>query len=109
MRAADVRAVGSLHDGLNPVAKEFVRARTDERGVLILSRPAYAARDFTALTPIRLITVAAHLGCAADDRRRASDAQRKAAGSVVAEFSTAGRNADGRAMTELGHRSEPVW
>ena len=33
-RAADVCFVSSLHDGMNLVAKEFVAARDDERGVL---------------------------------------------------------------------------
>ena len=37
-RAADFCYVGSLHDGMNLVAKEFVSARADERGVLVLSR-----------------------------------------------------------------------
>jgi len=36
-RAADVCLVTSLHDGMNLVAKEFVAARHDERGVLVLS------------------------------------------------------------------------
>jgi trehalose 6-phosphate synthase len=36
-RAADVCYVGSLHDGMNLVAKEFVSARDDARGVLVLS------------------------------------------------------------------------
>jgi len=42
--AADACLVTSLHDGMNLVAKEFVAAREDERGVLILSRFAGAAR-----------------------------------------------------------------
>jgi len=44
-RAADLCYVGSLHDGMNLVAKEFVCARDDERGVLVLSRFAGAARQ----------------------------------------------------------------
>jgi trehalose 6-phosphate synthase len=44
-RAADVCYVGSLHDGMNVVAKEFVAARNDERGVLILSEFAGAAQQ----------------------------------------------------------------
>ena len=36
-RAADVGLVTSLHDGMNLVAKEFVAARDDELGVLVLS------------------------------------------------------------------------
>ncbi|HSX09038.1 MAG TPA: trehalose-6-phosphate synthase [Candidatus Saccharimonadales bacterium] len=44
-RAAKVCLVTSLHDGMNLVAKEFVAARDDERGVLILSQFAGAARE----------------------------------------------------------------
>lgn len=47
LQAADVCYVGSLHDGMNLVAKEFVSARHDERGVLILSKFAGAARELT--------------------------------------------------------------
>jgi trehalose 6-phosphate synthase len=47
LRAADVCYVGSLHDGMNLVAKEFVSARDDERGVLVLSMFAGAARELT--------------------------------------------------------------
>jgi len=46
-RAAQVCLVTSLHDGMNLVCKEFVAAREDERGVLILSRFAGAAREMT--------------------------------------------------------------
>ncbi len=46
-RAADVLYVSSLHDGMNLVAKEFISARDDERGVLLLSRFAGAARELT--------------------------------------------------------------
>ncbi len=44
-RAADVCIVASLRDGMNLVAKEFVVCQTDERGVLLLSRFAGAARE----------------------------------------------------------------
>jgi trehalose 6-phosphate synthase len=46
-RAADVCYVSSLHDGMNLVAKEFVAAREDELGVLVLSQFTGAARDLT--------------------------------------------------------------
>ncbi|GAC1633397.1 MAG: trehalose-6-phosphate synthase [Candidatus Acidiferrum sp.] len=46
-RAASVCLVTSLHDGMNLVAKEFVAAREDERGVLILSTFAGAALELT--------------------------------------------------------------
>ncbi len=44
-RAADLCFVGSLHDGMNLVAKEFVAARDDEQGVLVLSQFTGAARE----------------------------------------------------------------
>ncbi|HKZ05774.1 MAG TPA: trehalose-6-phosphate synthase [Methylomirabilota bacterium] len=44
-RAAEVCYVSSLHDGMNLVAKEFVAARDDERGVLVLSQFTGAARE----------------------------------------------------------------
>src|SRR5687767_2854191 len=46
--------VSSLHDGMNLVAKEFVAARNDEDGVLVLSSMAGAAqelRDALAINP----------------------------------------------------------
>jgi trehalose-6-phosphate synthase len=44
-RAASLCLVTSLHDGMNLVAKEFVAAREDDRGVLILSTFAGAALE----------------------------------------------------------------
>lgn len=44
-RACDVCLVTSLHDGMNLVAKEFIAAREDERGTLILSQFAGASRE----------------------------------------------------------------
>jgi trehalose 6-phosphate synthase len=44
-RAVDVCFVSSLHDGMNLVAKEFVAAREDDRGVLVLSQFTGAARE----------------------------------------------------------------
>lgn len=46
-RAANVCYVSSLHDGMNLVAKEFVAAREDDCGVLILSQFTGAARELT--------------------------------------------------------------
>jgi trehalose 6-phosphate synthase len=47
LRAADLCYVSSLHDGMNLVAKEFVAARTDLKGVLVLSEFTGAAREMT--------------------------------------------------------------
>jgi trehalose 6-phosphate synthase len=44
-RAADVGLVTSLHDGMNLVAKEFIAARDDELGVLVLSCFTGASRE----------------------------------------------------------------
>jgi trehalose 6-phosphate synthase len=46
-RAADACYVSSLHDGMNLVAKEFVAARDDEQGTLLLSQFAGASRELT--------------------------------------------------------------
>jgi trehalose 6-phosphate synthase len=66
-RAADVCLVTSLHDGMNLVCKEFVAARDDERGVLILSRFAGAAREM----PEALIVNPYHVEECADALYRA--------------------------------------
>jgi trehalose-6-phosphate synthase len=44
--AADVMAVTPYRDGLNLIAKEFVAARVDESGVLLLSEFAGVAEEF---------------------------------------------------------------
>ncbi len=44
-RLAQFCIVSSLHDGMNLVAKEFVAARDDEQGVLVLSALAGAAQE----------------------------------------------------------------
>lgn len=44
-RAADLCLVTALHDGMNLVAKEYVAARNDGDGVLVLSKFAGAAQE----------------------------------------------------------------
>jgi trehalose-6-phosphate synthase len=44
-RAADLCLVTSLHDGMNLVAKEYIAARDDEDGVLVLSKFTGAAME----------------------------------------------------------------
>ncbi len=46
-KAADVCLVTSLHDGMNLVAKEFVAARDDDGGVLVLSIFTGAAHELS--------------------------------------------------------------
>ena len=67
-RAADICVVTSLHDGMNLVCKEFVAARDDELGVLILSRFAGAAREL----PEALIVNPYHVEETADAFHRAA-------------------------------------
>jgi alpha,alpha-trehalose-phosphate synthase [UDP-forming] len=46
-RQADFCMVTSLHDGMNLVAKEYIAARSDEGGALILSRFTGASHELT--------------------------------------------------------------
>jgi trehalose 6-phosphate synthase len=89
MRAADVCYVSSLHDGMNLVAKEFVAARDDERGVLVLSSFTGAARELTEalrVNPYDLdeasAALAAALTMAPDEQRERMRAMR----ALVGEF-----------------------
>jgi trehalose-6-phosphate synthase len=66
-RAADICIVTSLHDGMNLVAKEFIAARDDERGVLVLSQFTGAAREL----PEALIVNPYHVEHSADALYRA--------------------------------------
>ena len=90
LRAADFCYVGSLHDGMNMVAKEFVAARDDERGVLVLSTFAGAARelgDALILNPYDIDAAASVLARAltmTDDEQSTRMRRMRA---VVAEFS----------------------
>ncbi|WP_085316850.1 alpha,alpha-trehalose-phosphate synthase (UDP-forming) [Derxia lacustris] len=61
-RACDVCVVTSLHDGMNLVSKEFIAARDDEQGVLILSQFAGAAAEL----PEALIVNPYHVDQTAD-------------------------------------------
>jgi len=74
-RAADFCMVTSLHDGMNLVAKEFVAARDDEDGVLILSSFTGACRELVEallVNPFDPIETASALeralGMSRDDR-----------------------------------------
>jgi len=77
-RMARVALVTPLHDGMNLVAKEFVSARTDGDGILILSEYAGAARelvDALLVNPFDIdrMTDVMHAACVmpeADRRRR---------------------------------------
>ncbi|MBA3269625.1 MAG: trehalose-6-phosphate synthase [Acidobacteria bacterium] len=66
-RAADLCYVSSLHDGMNLVSKEFVSARDDEQGVLVLSGFAGAShelRDAVIVNPYDIEQVARSMATA---------------------------------------------
>jgi trehalose 6-phosphate synthase len=66
-RAADMCYVSSLHDGMNLVAKEYLAARSDERGVLVLSKFTGAAKELAEaliVNPYDIEQAAAALGAA---------------------------------------------
>jgi trehalose 6-phosphate synthase len=68
-RAADFCLVNSLHDGMNLVAKEFVAARDDLDGVLVLSTFAGASRELVEallVNPYDAIETAAAMAAAVD-------------------------------------------
>jgi trehalose 6-phosphate synthase len=71
-RAADLCYVSSLHDGMNLVAKEFVAARDDEQGVLVLSSFTGASRELTEA----LVVNPYDLDEAAEAMRRALEMRR---------------------------------
>jgi alpha,alpha-trehalose-phosphate synthase [UDP-forming] len=80
-RAADVCLVTSLHDGMNLVAKEFVAARDDEDGVLVLSKFTGAAvelRDALLINPYDIVGVAEaiHTGLEMSPEKRRERMQR---------------------------------
>ncbi|MBI4263704.1 MAG: trehalose-6-phosphate synthase [Acidobacteria bacterium] len=105
-RLAHVCVVSSLHDGMNLVAKEFVAARDDEDGVLVLSELAGAAQELREALIINpydidgfadaLITA---IDMAPEERRRRMRAMRR----VVA-----GRNVFGWA-SDILEGLESLW
>jgi trehalose 6-phosphate synthase len=83
-RAADFTLVNSLHDGMNLVAKEFVAARDDEDGVLILSTFAGASRELPEALLVNPYDVgetaaamAAALDMSRDERRKRMQLMRR--------------------------------
>jgi len=88
-RAADFCYVSSLHDGMNLVAKEFVAAREDERGVLILSRFTGAARELTEaliVNPYDLEQASSAMSAALDMSPEEQRDRMRAMRAFVAEF-----------------------
>ena len=88
-RAADVCYVSSLHDGMNLVAKEFIAAREDEQGVLVLSQFTGAARELTEaliVNPYDIDQASAALAAALTMKTDEQRARMRAMRAFVAEF-----------------------
>jgi trehalose 6-phosphate synthase len=113
LRAADVCYVSSLHDGLNLVAKEFVAARDDERGVLVLSQFTGAARELTEaliVNPYDLEEASAAIATALEMPAAEQAERMRAMRAFVAEFNVyrwAGRMlADAGRLRQRGRLSD---
>jgi trehalose 6-phosphate synthase len=105
-RLAHFCIVSSLHDGMNLVAKEFVAARDDEDGVLVLSELAGAAQelqDALIINPYDVDGFAAALMRAIDMRREERRVRMRALRRVVA-----GRNVFGWA-SDILEGLESLW
>ena len=88
-RAADLCYVSSLHDGMNLVAKEFVAAREDERGVLVLSHFTGAARELTEaliVNPYDLEEASSALAAALNMPAEEQQDRMRSMRTLVAEF-----------------------
>ena len=88
-RAADLCYVSSLHDGMNLVAKEFVSAREDEGGVLVLSRFTGASRELSdalLVNPYDLEEASSALAAALAMGRDEQRSRMRAMRALVAEF-----------------------
>ena len=87
-RASDVCLVTSLHDGMNLVAKEFVAARNDLRGALVLSRQAGAAAELEQallVEPRDIAGIARAIGRALDMSPQEQMARMRAMRGVVSQ------------------------
>jgi trehalose 6-phosphate synthase len=88
-RAADVCYVSSLHDGMNLVAKEFIAARDDEKGVLVLSSFTGASHELTEgliVNPYDLDEAASALSSALNMSIEEQQDRMRAMRAFVAEF-----------------------
>ena len=88
-RAADVCLVTSLHDGMNLVAKEFVAARNDLRGALVLSSQAGAAAELQQaliVDPRDIDGIARAIGRALDMSPDEQALRMRAMRAVVSQF-----------------------
>ena len=108
-RAADLCLVTALHDGMNLVAKEFLAARHDEDGVLVLSCFTGAARelrDALIVNPYDIDQTADAIRAALvmdPEEKKATHAAHAEADSR-AEYLSLGRRLDRRILRRPGGR-----
>jgi trehalose-6-phosphate synthase len=105
-RMANFCVVSSLHDGMNLVAKEFVAAREDDDGVLVLSALAGAAQELSdalIINPYDIEGFANAMRAAIDMPLHARQARMRAMRRVVA-----GRNVFGWA-SDILEGLESLW
>ena len=105
-RLAHFCIVSSLHDGMNLVAKEFVAAREDEDGVLVLSGLAGAAQELSQallINPYDIDAFSSALMQALDMPREERRARMRAMRRIVA-----GRNVFGWA-SDILEGLESLW
>ncbi len=121
-RAADLCMVTSLHDGMNLVAKEFIAARDDDQGALILSRFTGAARelrDALVVNPYdaEQLAEAVHFALEMDPEERRARMQRmrrivrerniyRWAGNLITELSEVRLDAPGAMPQRPGRAAE---
>ncbi len=95
-KLADFCVVTSLHDGMNLVAKEYVASRSDNGGVLILSRFTGSARelpDALLVNPFAIGEIAEAIATAvsmpvAEQRRRMQRMRSAVAGNNIYDWAT---------------------
>jgi trehalose 6-phosphate synthase len=81
-RLANFCVVSSLHDGMNLVAKEFISARTDGDGVLILSRFTGAAEELPEALLINPYVIDEFAGTIKEAIEMPEDERRRRMGSM---------------------------
>nr|WP_324605882.1 trehalose-6-phosphate synthase [Isoptericola variabilis] len=111
--AADVMLVTSLRDGMNLVAKEYIAARSDEQGVLVLSEFTGAADELAPgpllvnphdIDGMKDIIVTAASMEPKEQRRRMRRLRRKVMGDDVAKWSESFLGV----LTAMPHRTSYV-
>ena len=104
-RLAHFCIVSSLHDGMNLVAKEFVAARDDEHGVLVLSALAGAAQELEDAVIINPYDVDAFAGRPRAGHRHDAPTSRRRACGRCGRWWPAGTSSTGRPTSSKASRA----